>query len=114
MESVYLLYRSDAWMSTDSMELIGVFGMDDSGEESLSEAVRTELREIAHGDDFDPNEWNVRKLFGKWVKKDLEAAREQQIEQWLDYFFENDQTPTLRTNLNLEVWNLNEAVGQVY
>lgn len=109
MESVYLLYRSDAWMSTSSMELIGVFSGDECGDQALSDAVRSELREISDGHDFDPKEWNVRKLFGKWVKKELEAAREQQIERWLDYFFEHDQTPLLRTNLNLEVRNLNEA-----
>lgn len=109
MESVYLLYRSDAWMSTSSMELIGVYGTDEKGEQALSDAVRQELRDISNGDDFDPTEWNVRKLFGKWVKKELEAAREQQMDQWQDYFFEHNQTPCLRTNLNLEEWNLNKA-----
>ena len=109
MESVYLLYRSDAWMSTSSMELIGVFSMDEQGEAALNETVRKELREITEGDDFDPEEWEVRKCFGKWVKRDLEEAREQQIEEWQNYFFNNNQTPTLRTNLNLEVWELNEA-----
>lgn len=109
MESVYLLYRSDAWMSTSSTELIGVYSTDEWGDEALSDAVRRELMEISDGDDFDPREWDVRKCFGKWVKKELEAARDSQVEQWLDYFFEHNQTPGLRTNLNLEVWNLNEA-----
>ena len=92
-------------MSTSSMELIGVFNDD----EALSDAVRKELEEISHGYDFDPAEWDVRKCFGKWVKKELEEARKQQVEQWMDYFFDNNQTPTLRTNLNLEAWTLNEA-----
>lgn len=105
-DSVFLLYRSDRWMSTSSMELIGVFNND----EALNETVRSELRRITHEcDDFDPAEWDVRKCFGKWVKKELEEAREKQIESWLDYFFDNNQTPTLEENLNLEVWTLNEA-----
>ena len=67
---VFLLYRSDRWMSTSSMELIGVFNND----EALSETVRDELRRITHEcNDFDPAEWGVRKCFGKWVKKELEA-----------------------------------------
>lgn len=105
-DSVFLLYRSDQWMSTDSMELIGVFNSDDA----LSETVRNELRRISREcSDFDPAEWGVRKLFGKWVKKELEEAREKQMERWLDYFFDNDQTPLLEENLNLEEWTLNEA-----
>ena len=105
-DSVFLLYRSDRWMSTNSMELIGVFNND----EALRETVRDELRRITHEcNDFDPAEWDVRKCFGKWVKKELEEAREKQIESWLDYFAEHNQTPTLEENLNLEVWTLNEA-----
>lgn len=103
---VFLLYRSDQWMSTNSMELIGVF----SDVEALDDTVRNELRRISHeGNDFDPEEWDVRKCFGKWVKKELEEACEQQVEQWLDYFHNNSQTPTLDENLNLECWTLNEA-----
>lgn len=45
--TAYLLYRSDAWMSTSSMELIGVFSEDDFGDCALSEAVRAELRDIS-------------------------------------------------------------------
>ena len=105
-DSVFLLYRSDQWMSTGSMELIGVFNND----EALSDTVRSELCRITHEcNDFDPAEWDVRKCFGKWVKKELEEAREKQIESWLDYFAEHNQTPSLEENLNLEVWTLNEA-----
>lgn len=105
-DSVFLLYRSDQWMSTSSMELIGVF----NNGEALSDTVRDELSRITHEcNDFDPAQWNVRKCFGKWVKKELEEAREKQIESWLDYFAEHNQTPTLEENLNLEVWTLNEA-----
>lgn len=111
--TAYLLYRSDAWMSTSSMELIGVFSEDDFGDCALSEAVRAELRDISKGADFDPDEWDVRKCFGKYVKRELEEAREQQIEQWVDYFFEHDQTPSLRTNLNLEVWEMNQPSNSV-
>ena len=108
-KNILLLYRCDAWMSTSSMELIGAFDTTDEGDAALCETVRKELNEIANGDDFDPAEWDVRKCFGKWVKKELEAAREQQVEQWENYFFENDQTPTLSTNLYLESVPLNEA-----
>lgn len=105
-DSVFLLYRSDQWMSTSSMELIGVF----NNGEALNDTVRDELLRITHEcNDFDPAQWNVRKCFGKWVKKELEEAREKQIESWLDFFAEHNQTPTLGENLNLEVWTLNEA-----
>lgn len=105
-DTVLLLYRCDAWMSTSSMELIGVFTQDS---EVLSEILHDELMEIAHGSDFDPKEWDVRKCFGKWVKKELQEARERQVQRWMDYFFDNDQTPTLRTNLYMESRTLNEA-----
>lgn len=104
-EIVFLLYRCDAWMSTASMKLIGVYN-DDA---ALADAVRNELTEISYGDDFNPAEWDVRKCFGKWVKKEIEEARQQQIKKWMDYFFDYDQTPNLRANLYLEAWTLNEA-----
>lgn len=106
---IFLLYRCDAWMSTDSMELIGAFDTTDEGDAAIHEAVRNELRDISHGSDFDPQELGVRKCFGKYVKKDLEEARDEVIDDWLDYFFENDQTPCLRTNLYLESVTLNKA-----
>lgn len=108
-KQVFLLYRCDAWMSNSSKELIGAFDETDEGDLALSETVRDELCKISHGDDFDPDELGVRKCFGKYVKKELEAAREAKIDEWQDYFFEHDQTPSLRTNLYLEAVTLNEV-----
>ncbi len=90
-KSVYLLYEADAWLSYDSMVLLGVFDSNEAMLEAVSTLARKELEK-------DPNHFRTFDE-GDCPKTLSEEERDEIVESVIDEFTNNNlQTQAYSTN----------------
>ncbi len=107
-EQAYLLFEADAWLSYDSMVLMGVFTSEEAFHEAVAQLIRSRL------------ESDGMNAYNTYDEEDLEKAeamtgeeREQEInsivENVVDEFFSSDlQTQSYDTNLYATYVTLNK------
>ena len=99
-QTVYLLYEADAWLSYDSMVLLGVFDSDEALLGAVGNLVRDELKEdINHFHSYDEGEAPT--------KQELEAMTEDDLEALYDDIQERVQDEFLNNNLQTQAYQIN-------
>ena len=107
-EMAYLLYEADAWLSYDSMVLMGVFTSETAFHEAVAQLVRSRL-EIdgmnAYNSYDEESLEEVETLTGEEREKEIDGI----VEKVAEEFFGNDlQTQSYDTNLYAAYVTLNE------
>lgn len=99
-QTVYLLYEADAWLSYDSMVLLGVFDSDENLLGAVGNLVRDELKEdINHFRQFDESEAPT--------KEELAAMSDEEREALYDELQEQVQDEFLNNNLQTQAYQIN-------
>ena len=107
-EMAYLLYEADAWLSYDSMVLMGVFTSDTAFHEAVAQLIRSRLNidgMNAYNSYDEESLEEVETLTGEEREKEIDGI----VEKVAEEFFGNDlQAQSYDTNLYAAYVTLNE------